>query len=213
MNGFEKQELETQGMMSRLFGSKPGHNALVEINNFLAESTAATELTEEIVSNFIKNWGAKFDSSNIEYRSSMYRKVADHVYISAVSKDDPVFEETKHLAQVLELPEKLQRLADNGAKKVAYFSRCRKIISGEEPLTISEINNVFGYDYEDGYDIRVQVFHDYLNKKFDEIAEQQRFSPDEETALREICTKLDIPYEFKPNIQNALDKYLSLIHI
>lgn len=34
MNGFEKQELETQGMMSRLFGSKPGHNALVEINNF-----------------------------------------------------------------------------------------------------------------------------------------------------------------------------------
>ena len=31
MNGFEKQELETQGMMSRLFGSKPGHNALVEI--------------------------------------------------------------------------------------------------------------------------------------------------------------------------------------
>lgn len=207
MNGFEKQELETQGMMSRLFGSKPGHNALVEINNFLAESTAATELTEEIVSNFIKNWGAKFDSSNIEYRSSMYRKVADHVYISAVSKDDPVFEETKHLAQVLELPEKLQRLADNGAKKVAYFSRCRKIISGEEPLTISEINNVFGYDYEDGYDIRVQVFHDYLNKKFDEIAEQQRFSPDEETALREICTKLDIPYEFKPNIQNALDKY------
>ena len=171
MNGFEKQELETQGMMSKLFGSKPGHNALVEINNFLAESTAATELTEEIVSNFIKNWGAKFDSSNIEYRSSMYRKVADHVYISAVSKDDPVFEETRHLAQVLELPEKLQRLADNGAKKVAYFSRCRKIISGEEPLTISEINNVFGYDYEDGYDIRVQVFHDYLNKKFDEIAE------------------------------------------
>lgn len=46
-----------------------------------------------------------------------------------------------------------------------------------------------------------------MNKKFDEIAEQQRFSPDEETALREICTKLDIPYEFKPNIQNALDKY------
>lgn len=54
------------------------------------------------------------------------RKVADYVYISAVSKDDPVFEETRHLAQVLELPEKLQRLADNGAKKVAYFSLLSK---------------------------------------------------------------------------------------
>lgn len=52
----------------------------------------------------------------------MYRKVADHVYISAVSKDDPVFEETKHIAQVLELPEKLQRLADNGAKSSLLLS-------------------------------------------------------------------------------------------
>lgn len=207
MNGFEKQELETQGMMSKLFGSKPGHNALVEINNFLAESTNARELTAEIVDNFIKTWGAKFDSSNIEYRSGMYRKVADSVYLTAQSKDDPVFEETRHLAQILGLPENLQRLADKGAKKVAYFARCRKIISGEETLQIDEINAIFGYDYEDGYDIRVQVFHDYFNKKFDEIAEQQRFSPDEESALREICTKLDIPYEFKPNIQNALDKY------
>lgn len=207
MNGFEKQELETQGMMSKLFGSKPGHNALVEINNFLAENTNARELTAEIVDNFIKTWGAKFDSSNIEYRSGMYRKVADSVYLTAQSKDDPVFEETRHLAQILGLPENLQRLADKGAKKVAYFARCRKIISSEETLQIDEINAIFGYDYEDGYDIRVQVFHDYFNKKFDEIAEQQRFSPDEESALREICTKLDIPYEFKPNIQNALDKY------
>lgn len=207
MNGFEKQELETQGMMSKLFGSKPGHNALVEINNFLAESANARELTAEIVDNFIKTWGAKFDSSNIEYRSGMYRKVADGVYLTAQSKDDPVFEETRHLAQILGLPENLQRLADKGAKKVAYFARCRKIISSEEALQIDEINAIFGYDYEDGYDIRVQVFHDYFNKKFDEIAEQQRFSPDEESALREICTKLDIPYEFKPNIQNALDKY------
>lgn len=57
MNGFEKQELETQGMMSKLFGSKPGHNALVEINNFLAESTAATELTEERSSAILSKTG------------------------------------------------------------------------------------------------------------------------------------------------------------
>ena len=207
VNGFEKQELETQGMMSKLFGSKPSTNALIEINNFLADNAKATDLTAELVQGFIKAWGAKFDSSNIENRSSMYRKVADHVYLSAQSKDDAVFNEAQHLASVLELPENLQRLADKGAKKVAYFARCRKLISGEEPLSIGEINTVFGYDYEDGYDIRTQVFHDYFNKKFDGIAEAKRFSPDDEQALRDICTKLDIPYEFKPNIQNALDKY------
>lgn len=207
MNGFEKQELKPQGMMSKLFGSKPSTNALIEINNFLADNAKPSDLTAELVQGFIKYWGAKFDSSNIETRSSMYRKVADYVYLSAQSKDDAVFNETQHLASVLELPENLQRLADKGAKKVAYFTRCRKLISGDEPLTIDDINTIFGYDYEDGYDIRTQVFHDYFNKKFDGIAEAKRFSPDEEQSLRDICAKLDIPYEFKPNIQNALDKY------
>ncbi len=207
MKGFEKQELETQGIMGRFFGSKPCHNALVEINNFLADSASATDLTEDIANGFLKNWNAKFDSNNIEYRSGMYRKVADHVFTNVQNNNDTIFNETKHLAKILDIPENLQRLADNGAKKIAYFARCRKIITGEEPLAIDEINNLFGYDYEDGYDIRVQVFHDYFNKKFDEIAEQQRFSPDEEQALRDICARLDIPYEFKQNLQNALDKY------
>lgn len=207
MNGFEKQELETQSMMSKLFGSKPSHNALIEINNFLADSTKATDLTSDIADTFVKNWGAKFDGSNIETRSTMYRKVADFVYLTATGKDDAVFEEKTHLAKILELPENLQRLADTGAKKIAYFSRCRQIITGEEPLKIEQINEIFGYDYEDGYDIRVQVFQDYFNKKFDEISDLQRFSPDDEQSLRNICDQLDIPYEFKPNIQNALDKY------
>lgn len=207
MNGFEKQELETQGIMDKLFGSKASHNALVEINNFLADSAAATELTAAMADGFLKNWGAKMADSNLEYRSGMYRKAADFVYLTAQSSSDAVFEETKHLAKILELPENLQHLADNGAKKVAYFTRCRKIISGEEALPINEINEIFHYDYEDGYEIRVQVFHDYFNKKFDEIAARQRFTPDEEQALRDICAKLDIPYEFKLNLQNALDKY------
>lgn len=207
MNGFEKQELETQGMIGKLFGGKPANNALVEINNFLAAGDSPTELTKDIVSNFLKKWGAKFDSNNIEQRSGMYRKVADQAYLTAQSSDDTVFAAAKHLAQVLELPENLQRLADSGSKKAIYFNRCRRITTNEEPLTIQQINDIFGYDYEDGYPIRKQVFQDYVNKKFDEISTTQRFSPDEEQALHEICEKLDIPYELKQNIQNALDKY------
>lgn len=207
MNGFEKQELETQGMVSRFFSSKPQQNALIEINNFLADCQEATELTEDLVASFMQTWKAKFDANNIEYRSGMYRKVADHVFTTAQSADDKLLQHTTHLATILELPDNLKKLADNGAKKVAYFARCRKIVHSEEPLSISEINNIFGYDYEDGFDIRKQVFHDHVNAEFDKISTKQRFSPDEEKILRDICEKLDIPYEVKPNLQNALDKY------
>ena len=45
MKGFKKQELEEQGFMGRLFGSKPQQNAFAEINNILTEAKSAQELT------------------------------------------------------------------------------------------------------------------------------------------------------------------------
>lgn len=107
----------------------------------------------------------------------------------------------------MEIPENLCRLADNGAKKSAYFSRCRGLVTGGENLTIAAINELFGYDYEDGFDFRKQVFNDYFNGEFDRIADAKRFTPEDEQQLRDMCAKLDIPYEFKANIDNALTKY------
>ena len=43
MKGFKKQELEEQGFMGRLFGSKPQQNAFAEINNILTEKRARTD--------------------------------------------------------------------------------------------------------------------------------------------------------------------------
>ena len=111
------------------------------------------------------------------------------------------------MTEILEIPENLCRLADNGAKKSAYFSRCRGLVTGGETLTIAAINELFGYDYEDGFDFRKQVFNDYFNGEFDRIADAKRFTPEDEQQLRDMCAKLDIPYEFKANIDNALTKY------
>ena len=47
MKGFKKQELEEQGFMGRLFGSKPQQNAFAEINNILTEAKSAQELTKD----------------------------------------------------------------------------------------------------------------------------------------------------------------------
>ena len=41
------QELEEQGFMGRLFGSKPQQNAFAEINNILTKAKSAQELTKD----------------------------------------------------------------------------------------------------------------------------------------------------------------------
>ena len=207
MKGFKKQELEEQGFMGRLFGSKPQQNAFAEINNILTEAKSAQELTKDAAAAIFKKWGCKFSDTNMDQRSAIYRKVADNAFSSAQSKDDPILNDRAHMAEILEIPENLCRLADNGAKKSAYFSRCRGLVTGEEKLTIAAINELFGYDYEDGFDFRKQVFNDYFNGEFDRIADAKRFTPEDEQQLRDLCAKLDIPYEFKANIDNALTKY------
>ena len=207
MKGFKKQELEEQGFMGRLFGSKPQQNAFAEINNILAEAKSAQELTKDAAAAIFKKWGCKFSDTNMDQRSAIYRKVADNAFSSAQSKDDPILNDRAHMAEILEIPENLCRLADNGAKKSAYFSRCRGLVTGGENLTIAAINELFGYDYEDGFDFRKQVFNDYFNGEFDRIADAKRFTPEDEQQLRDMCAKLDIPYEFKANIDNALTKY------
>lgn len=55
-----------------------------------------------------------------------------------------------------------------------------------------------------------RFFKAHFNQKFDEISSAQRYTPEEEAALRADCATLDIPYELKNNIVSALEKYRSL---
>lgn len=210
LNGYTKQELEQSGFISSLFGGKPAANAWKEINNILADATNAQELTSDKVKKALKNWGTKFSEENMQERSSIYRKTADNVFTEVMTSDDPLFEQATHLAKVLELPEHLVGLANKGAKTAAYFNRCNKIIKGEEKLSIGEINNLFGYDYEDGLSIRKQVFQANFNLEFEDISKERRYSPAQEERYRKQCEALDIPYEFKSNITNALEHYRDL---
>ena len=210
MRGYTKQELEQQAFIYNLFYGKPAGNAWKEINNFMADAESALELTEDKVKGFIKAWGVKFNDENVQDRSAIYRKTADYVFTEAMSKDDELFKQTEHMAKVLQLPEHLAKLADKGAKTAAYFNRCSKIIKGEEKLDINQINELFGYDYEDGLSIRKQVFQANFNLEFEAISKERRYTPEQEERYRKQCEALDIPYEFKSNITNALEHYRGL---
>lgn len=210
MKPYTHQELASCGMLSKLLGGKPTQNAWAEINNMLADAATPYDLTADKVNAAAKKWSAKMDDSSLEQRSGLYRKFADVVYTNAQTADDELFAQGKYLAQALSLPENLIKLADKGARQAAYFTRCRNLLSGEEQLAIAAINEIFGYDYEDGFAIRKQVFYDNFNFIFDDISKRQRFTPEEEQELRDQCATLDIPYEFKHNIVNALTKYRNL---
>lgn len=207
---YKRQELEACGFFSKMFGSKPAENGWKELNNLLAEAGSVLDIKAADVHGALKKWGVKFSDENIKERSGILRKLADLAYTEATTCDDSLFAQLKKLAELLELPPHMAKAADKGAKTSAYFIRCKNLLEGTEALDINGINSLFGYDYEDGFSVRKQVFANYFNLKFDEISKVQRFSPEDEAHLRSCCATLDIPYEFKNNIENALQKYRNL---
>lgn len=210
MKPYEIQELEQCGFLSKIFGSKPAENGWKELNNLLANADDINSVTADSVHAALKKWGIKFNEENMQQRSGIYRKLADTVYTEAQTADAAAFSQLAHLAEILDLPPHLAKLADKGAKTAAYFIRCRKLLTGEENLDIHAINELFNYDYEDGLSIRKQVFQAHFNLLFEDIVKEARYSPEQEARFRDDCAKLDIPYEFKNNIVNALQKYRNL---
>lgn len=208
MKPFQKVTITKYSILDRIMGmSKNTANAMAEINNFMAEAAKATDLTEDFVQKAFKKWSAKFDHNTLADRATCFRKVADHVYSRVQKTDDPLFKDCDYIAGLLDLPEAQQKLAVSAAKKAAYFNRCQALVDDEEALDIAAINSIFHYDYEDGLEIRKQVFTVYFNKLMDGITEAKSYSPEEEAVIRAMCAKLDVPYEFKNNIEQALLHY------
>ncbi len=210
MKPYTVQELESCGFLSKIFGSKPTENGWKELNNLLAAANCAADISAEDVKASLKKWGVKFNDDNLNQRSSIYRKLADVVFTEAKNENDELFVQLSHLSSILELPPHLTKLADKGAKTAAYFVRCRNLLNNCETLDIKQLNNLFGYDYEDSLGIRKQVFQAHFNQKFDVISKAARYTPEEEAAFRADCAKLDLEFELKNNIQNALEKYRAL---
>ena len=213
MKPFTHQELQSCGFFSKLFGSAPTDNAWKELNNLFFDAKDLHSITKEAVKQALKKWGVKPSEENEVQRASVYRKIADIIYSDALTKDDPSFKDLDYLAEILDMNDKLVKTSNKNSRTAAYFIRCNRIVKGEEKLSINEINALFGYDYDDTLAIRKQVFTNHFNLKFEDISERARFTPEDEDALRKNCADLDIPYEFKENIQLALNKYRDLWNV
>lgn len=209
MKPYTEQELEACGLFSRLF-SKPANNAWKEINNLLAACSSADEISAAQAKAAAKKWGAKFDDASAAERSAVYRPLAERAFREAAGKNDPLFSQCAHLAEILQLTPHQVKNAEKAAKTAAYFARCRALIHGEEKLDINTINELFGYDYEDGLAARRQVFQNHFDSCFEDISKKCRFSPEQEQSFRDQCAALDIPYKLKTNIANVLHHYRDL---
>ena len=122
MKPYSMQELEECGFLSKIFGSKPTENGWKELNNLLASAPDALAVSADDVHHALKKWGVKFHDDNFNQRSGIYRKLADVVFTEVQTKEDGLWAQLAHLAEILELPPHLAKQADKAAKQLLILS-------------------------------------------------------------------------------------------
>lgn len=210
MKPFEVQELEKRGMLDTFFSGKPEENGWKELNNILAGAEDMSQVPVGALKKAAGKWDVKFNERNITKRSAIYRKFAEQVFLGIGSQDDRLYKDCEYLARELGLSPQATQLANRGAKQLAYAQRCRGIAGGTEKLTIQELNNLFGYDYEAGLVQRREVFEEEFYKDFERFEEKQRYSLADEEKLTALAEKLDVPFELKENLTSALIRFRNL---
>ena len=210
MKPYEIKELEKRGFLDTMLSGKPEENAWKEIGNILAEAEHVCDVEPNALKKAASKWGVSFNERNTTRRSAIYRQLAEVVYEALVSKDDENLQELKELAERLGLSPQLAQMANRGAKNVAYGNRCRGILAGTEKLDIHQLNDLFGYDYEEGLSARRSVFEEHFYEKFEKFEETQRYSLEDEEELTVVTEKLDVPFELKENLTAALIRFRNL---
>lgn len=210
MKPFEVQELEKRGMFDTFFSGKPEENGWKELNNILANAEDMSKVPAGALKKAAGKWDVKFNDRNVTKRSAIYRRLAEVAFVNMGTQDDQLQKDCAFLAQELGLSPQATQLANRGAKQLAYAQRCRGIVSGTEKLTIHELNELFGYDYEAGLVQRKEVFEEEFYKDFEKFEEKQRYSLADEEKLTNLAEKLDVPFELKENLTSALIRFRNL---
>lgn len=88
----------------------------------MAAAPDALAVSADDVHHALKKWGVKFHDDNCNQRSGIYRKLADVVFTEVQTKEDSLWAQLAHLAEILELPPHLAKQADKAAKQLLILS-------------------------------------------------------------------------------------------
>ncbi len=212
MQIFTQKELKKPGWIQKLFNKTPQENALIQVNNLLAE--AENNIQQISVDNIVdigNLYGVDLKKKFKEERQSLFRK-----YLLHCLKDNHLapseIKDLRHLKNILLLTEKEVGQLMDDETRIAYEEQVKdamrdgkltdkeksKLEKLKKDLLISESVSKEIYSRN-----AKEVFH-YL---LDGMIADERLSPEEENQINEIAQSLGLEIEMTDQTQKTLARY------
>jgi len=207
---FMKRELEKPSWLQRLFGITPKINAVIEINNLLAEKPVK-ELSPNDIENIAEEYNVnvikKFKPELLEF----YRRYLNYC-LNDKHLSDTEINDLKHLKCLFNVNDKDFNAVYREVTKRIYKTEVEKAVSNgrlepEEKDFIEKLRSNLKISDDLASKIYQESSEKLIKRFVNNAVSDERLSREEEEELNEIAASLGVDLSFEENTKRVFDKY------
>jgi hypothetical protein len=116
---FVRKPLHRRSFFDRLLGRERKGNAVVEINNLLADAADVTDVSFEQVAAIAERFGARLSRGMSEQKGALFQQYLEHCLTDRVLEDTEV-DRLRHLKRLLQLSDRRVSELENAATQRIY---------------------------------------------------------------------------------------------
>lgn len=212
MKIFREKELLKPNLFHRIFGKKQKENALIEINNLLAENQdKIRNISLDKILGIAEKYNVDVKNQNHQTRLDLFSSYLNYCLIDKKIEDNEIAE-LEHLKQILFLSENDTKELLKRESEEIYTNQVKDAIKAGQLDQLKKENleklqadliirdNIAQSIYQK---VANEIFEKFINDKISD----KRLSPDEEKELFLIAKNLGINSESTDNKLVTLDKY------
>ncbi len=208
---FEPKPLQKPNFLQRLFNRKPSANALIEINNLLADAQQIREISTEQVTEIADRYNVNLRKQFRTERTQMFREQTTHILSDNKVTDQEVID-LKHLRDLLLLTQSQAQQILQEEAKAQYGEHVREALednrlSEEEKSKLEQVRKNLMIDEETANKLYADHAKEKLQNYIEDAASDERLAPSEEEEMHDIADSLGIELSFDENTRDALDRF------
>jgi hypothetical protein len=199
------------GLFDKFASHKKEENALIEINNILAEKRNIRSLSIADIENVLNKYKLNFDQKLRDKMSCFYKGYLIHCLQDKKLSDEEI-QDLHYLKNLFSLDDKTIETINNEQFKNIYRKSYQEAIkdgtiSDEEKAFLSSLQNNLRLPEEIVENIRIEEASKYLKAKVDQAITDRRLSPEEEKEIQLIAKNLGVNIKIDDASKYLLDKY------
>ena len=214
---FVRRPLHRRSFFDRLLGRERKDNAVVEINNLLADAADVTHVSLEQVAAIEERFGTVSSSAMAEQRGALLQQYLEHCLTDRVLEDTEV-DRLRHLKRLLQLSDRRVSELENAATQHIYAEALEPALADrrlddEERAFLEKLAHDLRLSPVYAQEILAGRAEELLQAYLDGAIADERLSAEEDEELQAIARHLGVQLPLSAATRSELDRYRLLWRI